>query len=192
MEIIPFGKYKGQPVEVLTADPQYAQWMISQGDFINRFPNIKAFIINNFQEPSETPEHNKFQAMFTDNEYVDNFMCYCEVNNITDPSALFDGDYYVSYEKYSFDVVLQYGRNEPDRFLIEIKPSLGDDYPSVLRQIESKKNHTVYRDGRPYTAALHGRRILLIDEYTGVGATLEQIKNIFIKSGIHIVILSAI
>jgi uncharacterized protein (DUF3820 family) len=29
--VVPFGKYKGQPVEVLAQDPQYVEWMLLQG-----------------------------------------------------------------------------------------------------------------------------------------------------------------
>jgi hypothetical protein len=30
-EIIPLGKYKGQPIEVLAGDPRYADWLRQQG-----------------------------------------------------------------------------------------------------------------------------------------------------------------
>jgi hypothetical protein len=32
------GKYKDQPVEVLTADPQYREWLMGQHWFQTRFP----------------------------------------------------------------------------------------------------------------------------------------------------------
>ena len=65
VEIVPFGKYKGQPLEVLRSDPQYCEWLTAQGWF--RENSVYQLIINNFGEPAETPEHNRLQAMFLDN-----------------------------------------------------------------------------------------------------------------------------
>src|SRR6516165_8596150 len=56
-ELIPFGKYKGQPVEVLAQDKQYAEWLTAQPWFRDKFAGLYTVIINKFQEPSETPEH---------------------------------------------------------------------------------------------------------------------------------------
>ena len=57
-QIIPFGKYKGQSIEVLRNDPEYVQWMTTQDWFRERFAWFHTLIINNFGEASETPEHN--------------------------------------------------------------------------------------------------------------------------------------
>jgi hypothetical protein len=73
-ELIPFGKYKGQPVEVLSQDKQYLDWLMQQDWFTTRYASIKTLIINNFREPSETPEHNKIQAMFTDDDFCRSFI----------------------------------------------------------------------------------------------------------------------
>jgi len=56
-ELIPFGKYKGQPVEVMAQDKQYAEWLTAQPWFRDKFAGLYTVIINKFQEPSETPEH---------------------------------------------------------------------------------------------------------------------------------------
>jgi hypothetical protein len=56
-EIIPFGKYRGQPLEVLRNDPGYVQWLTGQDWFRERFATIHTVIVNNFAEPSETPAH---------------------------------------------------------------------------------------------------------------------------------------
>ncbi|HQZ66224.1 MAG TPA: hypothetical protein PLY87_14145 [Planctomycetaceae bacterium] len=39
-ELIPFGKYRGMPVEAIIEDRQYAEWLISQGWFRERFQNL--------------------------------------------------------------------------------------------------------------------------------------------------------
>lgn len=69
-KIVPFGKYKGQPVEALVHDRQYVEWLTAQPWFKEKFQPIYNLVINNFGEPSETPEHNAMQALFLDDEYV--------------------------------------------------------------------------------------------------------------------------
>jgi hypothetical protein len=40
LEIIPFGKYKGQPVDALAQDRQYCEWLLQQDWFPARYPAI--------------------------------------------------------------------------------------------------------------------------------------------------------
>ena len=68
-KIIPFGKYKGKPVEVLQQDHDYAQWLMAQPWFRERFQPVYNLIVNNFGEPAETPEHNALQALFLENRF---------------------------------------------------------------------------------------------------------------------------
>lgn len=63
-EIIPFGKYKGKPIEALTQDREYVDWLTAQPWFRERFANFYTLIVNQTGEPSETPEHNKLQTLF--------------------------------------------------------------------------------------------------------------------------------
>jgi hypothetical protein len=67
--VVPFGKYKGQPVEVLAADKSYCDWLAGQDWFRDRYTTIHTLIVNNFREPSETPEHNALQARFLDPDW---------------------------------------------------------------------------------------------------------------------------
>lgn len=76
IQTVPFGKYKGQPVEVLASDPQYVDWLLSQSSIKAKYPDIINIIVNNFQAPSETPEHNAIQVKFLDDNYVLNFVHY--------------------------------------------------------------------------------------------------------------------
>lgn len=63
---------------------------------------------------------------------------------------------------------------------IEIKPCLGDDFPAVLRQMKANSKK------------INGTRILIIDEFSAVGATLEQVKQTFLLSDIYLIKLSDI
>lgn len=68
MSIVPFGKYKGQPVTVLAGDPNYCEWLRSQEGIRQKYPSIINLIVNNFSIPQDTPEHNALQARFVDDE----------------------------------------------------------------------------------------------------------------------------
>ena len=58
---------------------------------------------------------------------------------------------------------------------VEIKPSVGDDYPAVLRQMRVNQSN-----------------VLLVDNYTGVGATREQFIKTFAAANIAVVFLEAV
>lgn len=60
--IMPIGKFKGQPVEVLRDDPEYREWLLGQDWFRQKFPQLVQIVVNNFAEPENTPEHNRIQA----------------------------------------------------------------------------------------------------------------------------------
>ena len=68
-KLIPFGKYRGKPVDILSSDPQYVKWILTQDGIKSKYPDLINIIINNFQEPSETPEHNKIQVKFLNKSY---------------------------------------------------------------------------------------------------------------------------
>lgn len=73
-ELVPFGKYKGQPLEVLLGDTQYMSWLSEQPWVKERFPTVQTLIINNFGEPNDTPEHNEMQNSFFNQEYLQEFV----------------------------------------------------------------------------------------------------------------------
>jgi len=65
-EVVPFGKYRGQPVEALAADQDYAAWLLSQPWFRDRWPNVYNVVVAYGGEPQDSPEHNQMQARFLD------------------------------------------------------------------------------------------------------------------------------
>ena len=68
-EIVPFGKYKDKPVEILAADKEYLEWLLSTNWFKSKYEPIYNIFINNFQQHVDTPEHNKLQIKFLDKDY---------------------------------------------------------------------------------------------------------------------------
>jgi hypothetical protein len=73
LSLVPFGKYKGQPIEVLANDSQYVDWALSQEGIKAKYPDFVNIVINNFQKPSETPDHNAMQVKFLDESYAIGF-----------------------------------------------------------------------------------------------------------------------
>lgn len=271
--IVPFGKYKGQPVEVLAQDKEYCDWLAGQDWFRTRFTAIHTLIVNNFGAPAETPDHNALQANFTDKEFAKRFafavsgdlirraftsnvdkwlQCiHARATSVRNEIAskessvkhykeriatgeaagpFLNKEFYerqiasaesgiaggrkqleqlelestlarsivlekcaraaeFDFEHKGADVVFcvtfdEVGCDEDDDhryrdvfFSVECKPSLGDDYPAVLRQMKADET-----------------KILLIGDggYTGIGATLAQVRSIFATASIRIVLLSEV
>ena len=181
-EIVPFGKHKGKPIEALLDDREYLDWLLSQAWFQQRYGNIYQIVINNGQEPSETPEHNAMQVRFLDRDFRLRFAhltldeVLIELMDVREPKFEVEGvdaafDVYARFKKH-FDHGSYFARSgEAVKTLkVEIKPVVGDDYPAVLRQM--RRNRAEY---------------LLIRSYTGVGVTQEQFIQFFESQGITVV-----
>lgn len=142
-KIIPFGKYKGQPVDVLAADPQYRDWLSAQPWFREKFGDLHLTLVK-VAAPSDdvpTPEHNAFQARFADPAFL----------------ARFHGLTQVWYESGGWDVVLTW--RAPYRWTdaetgelgvssreyscgVELKPTIGDEYPAIVRTVRERRCKT--------------------------------------------------
>ena len=72
------------------------------------------------------------------------------------------------------ELKLQHWAPVPYEVLIECKPSMGDDYPCVLRKMSKLR---------------HSKRVLLVGEFTSAVTTWEQLVKIFALSGIHVMLL---
>jgi hypothetical protein len=176
-ELVPFGKYKGQPLDVLRQDSQYMDWMMAQPWFKERYPKHYSIIINNFAEPSETPEHNAMQAMFLDDALCRRLVSILLAARGESQYDHQDSRINVEFEVQGFDVHITH---PACTFLVELKPTLGDEYPAVLRQIITGGRY----DGR--------RRTLIVGSYLGTGATFDMVIEIFRRSSVHVVMMSEI
>lgn len=66
-DVVPFGKYKGRPVDEMLADTGYMEWLGAQPWFRERFGHlIDAY---DRAEAEATPIHNRLQALFLDPVY---------------------------------------------------------------------------------------------------------------------------
>jgi uncharacterized protein (DUF3820 family) len=156
--IIPFGKYKGQDIiDILERDDNYIQWLLAQPWF-RKFDELHNAILTRGVKIEDTPEHNSMQIRFLDCEFQH------AVFKLTNPHFNHKiDDFRVKFEQRGIDVVLyaDYGLNSI-YLPIELKPVMGEDYPSVMRQMKR----------------LHAD-ILIIREYIGQVATEEQLRKMF-------------
>lgn len=172
-DLVPFGKHKGKPVDALLDDRPYLDWLLSQAWFKEKFGNVYNIVINNGQEPSETPEHNAMQIKFLDRDYRFKFVFAAfsgyvrAIKNTGEPSFEVNG----RDVEFIANVHLDDSKSWCSWVLsVEIKPTVGDDYPSVLRQIKRTKCE-----------------YLLIRSYTGTGATRDQFIQFFQTQGVRVV-----
>lgn len=215
--VLPFGKYKGQPMEVLRSDHEYREWLMGQSWFRERHAALYTLVINHFGEPNETPEHNQMAARLLDPDYrraaIAAFVRsavgrgtvkfgikggldvppYWSWEDLAGAGVIMATAGTARFEWRGFDVYLWAelravvnGKQSDDEGIelgIEIKPAMGDDFPAVLRKL-----HQVGTT-QGYAAVLRAGKMLLVGEYTGTGATLDDVHSIFAAS--HIALVTA-
>jgi hypothetical protein len=60
-----------------------------------------------------------------------------------------------------------------NKIAVEIKPSVGDDYPAILRQMKMTRIHPDYQ-------------CLIYENFNAIGATIDQFKSVFESSGFKV------
>jgi len=200
--VIPFGKYQGKTIdELLITDPQYLQWLCGQDWFRSKFVILHQVIVNQGKEPEDTPEHNALQAMFLNQDFCKKFMEIAfDINNRNVRRCNLKPEDFgkTAFEVSGVDVVIE-SLNPVNHIhsavrhwhqLVEIKPSVGDDYPAVLRQINAYR--FIYEVTRPgpwrmkATQDLVVGRALFLERYVG-SVSREQFVQIFTQSGVKVV-----
>jgi hypothetical protein len=206
--VVPFGKYRGQPLEALAADRAYTDWLAAQPWFRDRYASLYTIIINNFSPPSDTPEHNALQARFLQPAFClrvveaaypgwaqlqakDVIVRFKEEHRgrhyVWPSGAAFDAAqaFLVSPLYDIFTIRIQFETRGLDVSVdigcifahlearIEIKPSLGDEYPTVLRQMKRS-----------------GANLLFCGEYVGSGISQKTLISIFDNERIRLVLLA--
>lgn len=228
---------------MLQNDPDYCRWILAtpglKQKYGETYNSIETLIINNFGQPSDSPEHNAFQARFVDKSYsysVLNFACnidnrlsrlsftadrwlksrtidYCELavesasklTSLTKRSEhyraryekdlfkdipridLINRDFKVIFEHKGWDVVVcadlklwidPFGPELrlSERLPIELKPSVGDDFPYILRQVKNRSEIG----------------IVIADEFCATTVSIDDAKSMFMSSGSKLIISSEI
>lgn len=79
LPLVPFGKYKGQPITTLLNDTKYLEWC-KQQEWFQKFPIVYNICVNQTittnNQNSKTPEHNKLQNLFLERNFNITFINY--------------------------------------------------------------------------------------------------------------------
>lgn len=184
-ELIPFGKYRGQPAEVLLADTDYRDWLVAQPWFRERFVTLYQTVINYGSEPQDSAEHNEMQAAFLDDNLCLRLAAVLLKSEVLAPvsNRSFEaGGWDVWYEVRALTETqsMRGGRwvtdPEPSRWprkiAVECKPDLGDDFPTVLRQVKR------------YPSELLDKACVIVRRAAFERVTWEQVAAMFAASKI--------
>ncbi len=175
-KIVPIGKYKGQPLERLLSDQPYSEWLLAQAWFLDRYADLAQLMrMGRLSEPQDTPEHNAMVARLIDQRDVFEYLF----------SRLFPGIEWDDprIRKYNQEIEPRGGDllvsvNTYCRILIEVKPLIGDDYPSVIRQLKAgRKNYST----RP-------RAVVVANKVEPTNLTLDQVRRQFELSGLFLIL----
>lgn len=110
-EIVPFGKYKGKPLDVLLQDHQYLIWLQTQPWFRNKYKSLyNIVVLGNSDKDQPTPDHNKLQAKFLDKTFLYNLFRsitpkygrlseYATINCTFEPNSGMDIDMKVCFDR---------------------------------------------------------------------------------------------
>jgi hypothetical protein len=176
---IPFGKHKGRMlVEVMAEDPQYVDWMMQQAWFAEKFKPLYELAKAGLGSGAEnTPEHNAMQARFLD-------PAYCAALAIALKPGV-RGLYNARFEDIT-DVRFRATWGDGIRELwVELKPSLGDDYPAVIRQVKAQQQRAEKTRGAFHSPPVW---IVLAGQFSAQGVTLDLARAMFSQSGLWLVL----
>lgn len=219
LPLVPFGKYKGQPITSLLNDTQTLKYYKDTG-ILQKYPIVYNICVNQTittnNQSSKTPEHNKLQILFSDNK-INTIKLIRRIlfnkNNSIHKKVCYD--FRVVCEGiFNWDIIIEDiskytcvcddtctdcdcdGSNHTyyNDICIEIKPLLGEDYPEVKRKMDKQISLTTneYCD----KDAKIGDRykyiptyVLLINEFNATTVTKEQLIKYFGSSKIKVVFI---
>ena len=215
--VVPFGKYRGHRVdEIRTIDPGYLEWLVAQAWLAEKYREVHAAIAT-ARGSEDSPEHNAMQVRFLDAEFLRKF------SDLAFPDLRPDR---LRIEKRFDRVLIQRGGWKtvqipdyeeviPDRVAFEVmggwdvgvitergtvyvecKPSVGDDFTGIPRQMKKRCERTNAdsrgRTDQRYLANYLRETILLVDRWFSTNVTPEQIKAVFDASCIRVFEMSEV
>nr|QBK86524.1 MAG: hypothetical protein LCMAC102_03190 [Marseillevirus LCMAC102] len=181
-KIVGFGKHKGLTYsELAETQKKYVIWLFKQSWFQSKYPELYEYLDLAGLRPKEISEdHNHFQALFTDDIKLHNL-----IRNIINNTSTYTITKVIFEHLCNADIVIEikytkkglFSKSElPHVLLIELKPTVSNDYPDVLRQMRSQL-HSYYH----YDKTAHLKKIqqaLVCKKYTG-DIELENVRKMF-------------
>jgi hypothetical protein len=110
LPLVPFGKYKGQPITSLMNDIKYLEWC-KQQDWFKKFPIVYNICINQnitqTNQNTKTPEHNKLQNLFLKKENIQKFTLYAYKNHAYKRNIICNSEFRTEFEgDFNWDVII--------------------------------------------------------------------------------------
>lgn len=192
-DAMPFGQYKGQPICQVAEKRDYVRFVCSQAHLRQRHPEvIRLLEFGQKNESSLTPAHNRVQLRFLDSDYCYQLFFFItpDVTQATLESVEFESGGIDVRLKFSFlhtekdKSGKEYQSREEARLYIEVKPSISDDFPQVLRQALFNTSGIGSRSRNAWGS----RVVVFTDEFYAESATEEQAKKFFKSSGVDLVL----
>lgn len=233
---MPFGKYKGQLLSEVISDKEYTDWLLTQTWLRGDLKVNLLAIINNSGgvKTDDTPEHNKLQAKFleNDNELSKKLISFLRDDKdiqkyfqlmyknsddieiikdylliksnikvkIEEPVGRYFSDLLVDFQSVYINFVYNHDSNIRDqklchfykRILVELKPEISDDYPSILRKqkalIKENRRPTPL-DRNPIKSKDDCTNYMVITEKYSGSVDFNLIKEQFKSADIHLMLL---
>ena len=115
LPLVPFGKYKGQPITSLLNDTNYLEWC-KQQNWFQKYPIVYNICVNQTitsgNNNSKTPEHNKIQNLFLENDNVIKLLKYI-FNKTTSKNIIISNGQITFEGMFNWDIVIEnYDWNE--------------------------------------------------------------------------------
>lgn len=174
-DVVPIGKYKGKPIEVLMADEPYAQWMLAQSWFVERYADLANLLrIGRLSEPQDTPEHNAMIAGLIDQIDAAEWLIW-KLSKRFEPSDVYGSNFRQEVEPKGGDLLISFDQLGK-RIMIEAKPLIGDDYPTVIRQIKA--------------GSMGNYRVVIAGKVQSSNLSFDQIRRQFELSGVHLIMFN--
>lgn len=171
---INFGKYKDRDVSFLLQDKKYIDWLLLQPWFEKTYPDLHKVVMKTLSPNRDcpTPEHNRIQNQFLDQNFCLNFYQKVTGMRVNDVKVIFEApnnwDVMITPNSSSSDLKK---KKEPTLY-IEIKTSISDEYPCVLRKMKNQIRTS-------QTVLTNSAYILFIKNFNATSATREQLRQIF-------------
>lgn len=213
LPIVSSGKYAGKSITELMSDQWYIDNVLKKEEskvWFNssnkKWGPIYNIIVNqslSTNKDGKTPEHNRLQNMFLENDIITNLgnIIINKYSNNKRHKPLKLISYKIEFEgKFNWDCIINTyfdfqclnGRgccsNEFDEgkilVFIEIKPILGDDYPCVLRKMKSQIELT--KNAYKKEHGVFSIYILVVKKYDSDSTSKENLIKIFKQTNIII------
>jgi len=145
LPLVPFGKYKGQPITDLLNDAKYVEWCKQQELFKN-YQNVYNIIVNQTimtsNQNSKTPEHNKLQNLFLEKDTQIKLLdvlsvTYINVNSTENFKSLIMDKTFIDY--FDSSTLTRIIVNEYSGIREQLNNKSGWVVPKLTRSLENSK-----------------------------------------------------